>query len=710
MTNSFVFIIAFIFTLLVYYNQSIRQRPVYFSFLIAFICTTFLAYSLHIHAASAQTHIPSLLYWILIFLLAYLIRRKTIHSLLPDKTWLTHDHSKWPYHPSRLVIIVLLAALAAWFQFLYLQKSSLWGYDIRWYIPVLLWGVVLYQQIASLFAKPVNQRLKSAFHQLGSLPFAVPFQLRLPHHSSFKQSSVNHEKAFASDPRTNTAIIMVVLIAIALYMINPTAYPTDVHGDEAEVAFRGIEVRDSGKWNPFVPGWYDIPNLFFLIPAWGMWLFGDTLFGIRLTGALIGVASVVAFYPLARRFLQPKTAALAMLMFASSSMMIHFSRMGTGYNQTILVVTITLYCFVRAIQDKDLRFMALCGIVTAVGLLSYQANKLLPPLIVSTFVLLFILRKMTLRFFILGLLSYVFTFVITVSPLIGNYLAAPGATFSRTESVSLIGEAGRNMIKSGYPGDISTAELIQYQIGRSLLAPITYPDRSPYLVNELYGGILDPLHAIFLLAGLIILLSRGLSPPGLILLYWAICHILIGSALTNNAPSYQRLVGLIPILILIAAPALYGAASQTANALKLERQGKYYVLAFTAILVLVMSYHRYFHQIMAEPQFLDDSTRVARFLNEDGPTNYTYFFGLPYFSIGYGNIRFLAPDARGEDIHDPADFLQQKVKRRGPINFILIKSNQRFIEPLRRLYPGGKEIQHKNTHGVPLFITYEVNL
>jgi hypothetical protein len=131
--------------------------------------------------------------------------------------------------------------------------------------------------------------------------------------------------------------------------------------------------------------------------------------------------------------------------------------------------------------------------------------------------------------------------------------------------------------------------------------------------------------------------------------------------------------------------------------------------AFLAFL-LITGIGRYFHKIMAQPQMVDQWTRIAHYLKDAGPTSYTYFFGPPYIYFKYGTIRFLAPVAKGEDVLKPEEFLRQKISRRGPVSFLLVHSHRRYIEDLRRLYPGGKEEIHTNCLGQEPFITYEVNL
>jgi len=134
---------------------------------------------------------------------------------------------------------------------------------------------------------------------------------------------------------------------------------------------------------------------------------------------------------------------------------------------------------------------------------------------------------------------------------------------------------------------------------------------------------------------------------------------------------------------------------------------------FTALvlaLILILGMHRYFHQIQAKPQLLDEWTRIARYLHDAGSTPYTYFFGPPHVFFQYGTIQFLAPEAQGKDVLEPEQFLKTKILRRGPVCFLFVRSNRKYLNPVRQQYPGGREEHHYNTDGAAPFTTYVVDL
>jgi len=639
--------------------------------------------------------------------------RYTKHSFKPKEQWLAGGRPmKFPFEAKTVLFLLGGSMLAAAAQCGHLWGVGNWG-KIPWTVPMAIWGVTLYILLRPLILRRGSENSASFAESGETFRWRIPFST-----GSVAMDGEDDESGDISDESrfsaywTNTPLIPILLLILgaALYSIGATLIPTDVHGDECEVGLHAIEIRDSGNWNFFNLSWYHIPNLFYLIPGWVMWLFGDNLFGLRMAGAVTGLSAIPVFYLLARRLLHPTPAALAAFLFTISTFFVHFSRMGTGYNQAILLTVAVLYALVRSIQDSDTRFVCLAGVLSAVGFLSYQAAKILMPLAVLTLFVLWFARILSGQRFRVALGAFALSFWVGILPIAAINFAATDTLFSRMKGVSVIAQDGRNLMRTDHKADASMGDILAEQLRRSVLAPVTYQDKSPYLTNHQYGGMLDPFPAIFFTAGFLTLFFMLRHPTVWLLFLWLIPVLLLGSAITDHAPSYQRLVGLFPILILIAAPVLHGGLLGIGRACRWTERTRLQMTAVVLAVLLIMGMNRYFHQIMVKPQMVDEWTRVAHYLNDSGPTQYTYLFGPPHLYFKYGTIQFLAPGAKGENVEKRDEFLKNKVRRRGPVSFVLVRSHRKYIHKLRQLYPGGREEFHYNIEGGDPFTTYEVNL
>ncbi|NPU95696.1 MAG: hypothetical protein HPY51_00560 [Candidatus Omnitrophica bacterium] len=682
-----------------------------------------ITYHAHALAAAAPGHRPGWPFWLGCVLLLLFTFRHAADAYLSRERWPSADGIHlFPFTKRQTLLLIIIPLIPLFCQYFHIRGFA-GGGPWPWYWPMVAWGISL----AFLFRclpRPGNQGcFESGLLRIGPLTFALPVSFQRepskdlengnpdsPDAAPISDSSSRMAEYRTAEYWGNTAVALIVLLGACLYTIGSPSIPTDVHGDEGEVALQAMRIRDAGNWNFFDLGWYQIPCLFYLIPSWGMWLFGDNLFGVRLTGALISLAAIPVFYLLARRFLRPAPAVLAVFLFTVSSYMVHFSRIGIGYNQTTLFTVAVLYCLARGLQDGDGRFLGYAGVLAAVGELSYQATKLLTPLVLSSLILLGLTRALRFRSLLTGAFAYLLAFWVGVSPLAGTYLASPSASVSRAQSVSIFSSSGRELIKRDYPADITFSDMLWWQFERSLLAPITFEDLSPYLINSSQGGMLDPIPAVLFMVGFLMLFTMLRHPAARLLIYWSTATVITGSALTDHAPAYQRLVGLIPLLILIAAPVLHGGVSHLSGVWQWSERARAGFTALVLALILILGMHRYFHQIQAKPQLLDEWTRIARYLHDAGPTQYTYFFGPPHLYFHYGTIQFLAPQAQGKDVLEPEQFLKTKILRRGPVCFLFVRSNRKYLNQVRQQYPGGREEHHYNAEGAAPFSTYVVDL
>ncbi|MEW6237049.1 MAG: glycosyltransferase family 39 protein, partial [Candidatus Omnitrophota bacterium] len=629
------------------------HRYTQFCLISAYLLAIGSAYRFLTIAASRPPYRPELAFWIATTLLFLYAGREALRAYRPQECWRPDAVMRFPYPFKRTLLLIAWPLLGLLAQYDHTRSMA----SMPWWIVMAAWAIGVYFLAQPLWGKTRKRSGEEGVWRENNLPLASPFTTGSVSEMDEGHPDLSSQDTTSARHRANTAVAALVVLGAALYIIGAESIPTDVHGDECEVALQGLKIRDSGQWDFFDLGWYHIPHLFYLIPSWTMWLFGDNLFGMRMTGALLGVGAIPLFYLLARRFYHSTPAAMGTFLFAASSFAVHFSRMGTGYNQITLIALAALYFLVRGLQEADSRCFCAAGFLSGLGLLSYQAGQLLPPLIMASVFLLLVFRKINGLTAFVSLAAYLLSLWTTIAPLVGTYLAAPAFSYTRAQSVSIFSKDGLHWIRNSYPGSYTTKQIFLGQAERSLLAPISHCDNSPYLINRQYGGMLDPIPAIFLTSGCFLLLWKIAHPAGMLIFFWTLTSLLTGAALTINAPSYQRLTFAISFLPLIACPIYYGIVMNVNKAFRGSLRMRTGLACGLAALLLIMGMNRYFRQIQSVPQLLDEWTRIAHYLHDGGPEPYTYFFGPPDVYFQYGTIRFLAPQARGQDVANPDEFL-----------------------------------------------------
>lgn len=584
----------------------------------------------------------------------------------------------------RCILVVFFLMLAGGLYWLHLQQVlDAWYAVVAWVI-----GLVLAWQ------PMIRGSLSSTNVTCGGVSFAIPFWKAetSPHTESRSDFTPMHTST------ANSLMLVVFLVTIPLFLSSISSYPTDIHGDEGEVALQGMGLRDSGIIDPFLPVWFGIPSLFFQLPAYGMAMLGDTYTGLRISQVPFTLISIVLIYLIASRLFDRTTAIVITVAFIATPYAIHFTRRGIGYNQTWLFTLLTFYALIRGYQDRQHLPFFLAGTAASAGWLSYQANKILFPLALLSVLLLFLYRYREWKANIVNVLFLVAGFALTYIPLGLQYAQHPEM---------IIGRFAR--INDASPTTTATDWVTWWEPFRvSLLSPVSHPDNSPFLQNYLHGGMLGPILASCLLTALVLYLIRGTirSWPMTLCIVWATSCIIAGSALTDRPPNYQRMVGSYPFLVLLAG---------TVPSLILQRtmQGfsgttRTATLVAAACILLLANSNLYFNKIMSGKQRVYDSSELARTLQQYDHNYYMYFMGAPYYSMNYGNIRFLNPQLEGQPIQSIDVVTSDRLRRTGHIIIVLIKDHVRHIPLLLAHYPAASVTQYRNPEGELYFGIVEI--
>jgi mannosyltransferase len=128
------------------------------------------------------------------------------------------------------------------------------------------------------------------------------------------------------------------------------------------------------SWQHFAWVWWhgeaNLQSLYFLLMrAWIYAGFTETL--LRLPSALFGIASIPLMFLVARRWLSPGYSLLAAALLAFSPAHVEYSQQARSYTLAILLVLLSTYFFVRAVEEGRSRDWVLW---TLLGILAFCAH------------------------------------------------------------------------------------------------------------------------------------------------------------------------------------------------------------------------------------------------------------------------------------------------------------------------------------------------
>jgi len=180
----------------------------------------------------------------------------------------------------------------------------------------------------------------------------------MKHHRSLRISSL-------SPHGRNVLLLFVVLLPLFFGRLSDLRLPM---WDDLTHAAMGKEILVTGDWFTMhsngAPSWIK-PPLYFWLEAGIFSLFGASEYGARFPAALCGYLCAILIYLLTRRLFGRRTAFLAILVTATSFLLIKYSRRAMIDVPVAFATTLGMYALVRA--EKRSPFFLLYGLAIALG-------------------------------------------------------------------------------------------------------------------------------------------------------------------------------------------------------------------------------------------------------------------------------------------------------------------------------------------------------
>ncbi len=282
-----------------------------------------------------------------------------------------------------------------------------------------------------------------------------------------------------------------------------------------------------------------------------------------------------------------------------------------------------------------------------------------------------------------GLWTLAAGWLVVTLPLLLWYLAHPSPLTERYRAVSIFasGWLRREVEVTGQ----STVLILCQQLWKAVSAFHFTPDPTFWYRPEM--PLLDFVSGALLLVGLVATLWRWRWPArGFTLLWWG-TTLIVAWGITENPPSSQRGILLLPAVALLIA---WGAETLGELLARYREGGKYLPLALLAAACL-LNLGFYFGVYTPRRVYGNPSAKTATELvyfvrAHPWPGSTVYFCGAPYLYWDFGALDFLLRDQTGVDVQP--DEIPTGVE--SPARFILVSERQVELGAVMQRYPGGK--------------------
>lgn len=513
--------------------------------------------------------------------------------------------------------------------------------------------------------------------------------------------------------RATLLALAIVAAAAALRVWHLDTVPLGLHNDEAWTGLNAREVLRNGWIGPYLyPSGLGQPSgpvywtalLFTVLP--------QTIFTLRLSMALFGVAAVWFTYAAVRQMFDDVTALCAAALLAVMPWHLHLSRTGFMVGAWPCIEMAILWALFRVRARPSVFGYAGVGLLVGIGVYTYNGYPAFLPVVAIPFV--YDIARAHAPGGRRRQLHYA-----AVAALAALLVMVPMVRYAMTHDEYMWRHRGVSLFTDSRWRDADWAQRAQVLDARSrewaqgLLAG-DRPDNGDGLAERGHP-LLDPLVAVAAPIGLVMAL-RGWRRPACGVLLVAAAVLPLGALLTIGDGLYRRTFGLSPFLAVLAALPLAWLWRRARGWHRLPRLALS-ALALSAAIALAIgvmaarNVDAYFgslqsSQLMRQiyPYQLDAAARAVATLPPES-TNYLF---SDRWGARFETIRWLAPDAKLVDRSRefrkgaPPDAPLDLDREPGPTAFVLLGTYLELTDQLRARYPQAR-VQEEVRNGEILY-------
>jgi hypothetical protein len=483
------------------------------------------------------------------------------------------------------------------------------------------------------------------------------------------------------------ALAGLLVLALALRVYRLTTLPLDLDGDFASHGLQARALATGQEPFLFKFGWANIPMIGFLPAALTMKVFGTGLVGLNASGVVEGLGMIVGVYLLGRQLIHPRAGLLAAALLTISYTHVHFSRTSEYIDPVVFMVYAVFFLVLGLQRGRGWAFV-LSGLAAAFSLQMYYSGRITLFIVASVGLYLLIARRDLLAARWQGGLLWLLALLAGLGPMLIVFLRDWEGFVSRSREVFLFTPAVLEHLRYKYQVD-SLGGILWEQVKRTLLVFHVYADTSTQF--GLQRPIVDVVFSALLALGVGYALAHLRRFGHFLLLAWLGLILLLGLFLTNNAPFWPRLLGLLPPAALLAGLAVERVYTPVVDWAR-QRQLAWVRPAAIALLIAglaVAGWHNWNTYVASKGSWAMTRTRIGRLLAEAPHQTRAYIVADPYRYIDR-EFEFLAPgrllgDLSEEQVRSGAIPLDSA----GPTLIVVTPNHAALVDVLRLRYPAG---------------------
>jgi hypothetical protein len=349
------------------------------------------------------------------------------------------------------------------------------------------------------------------------------------------------------------ALFFLLALAFCLRVYRLSDVPLDLSTDMASVGINARNYLLGTEQLIFGTGWFYYPRIVFLPYAVSMATVGNNLFGLYFATVVMGTLNVLGAYLFVwRLFDRHRLALLTATLMTISPVHINYSRISSMLDPWFWGF-FGLFFFFDGLKGRRKVSLALAGLFIGFTLMSTPSGRAIIPMIGVGLAFAWLYKRRWVTDNYGGLIWMALGVSIAMGPNLVYAITDFSTYMQRANEVSIFALGNLEHLRFTYKTD-SMWVIVWEQVKRSVLQFNYYNDRSAQFSypHPMFNSLVSPM----LVLGCAMSLYRLRKLEFLFVTSSFVVILITGSVLTRDAPTWSRMVGIIPFAALFIALAM----------------------------------------------------------------------------------------------------------------------------------------------------------
>jgi hypothetical protein len=470
----------------------------------------------------------------------------------------------------------------------------------------------------------------------------------------------------------------------------------------------GVNARDyllGAEQRIFGTGWFYYPRMVFLPYVASMRVAGNNLFGLYFATVIMGTLNVLGVYLFTwRLFDRHRLALLTAALITINPAHINYSRIPSMLDPWFLGF-FGLFFFFDGLKGRRKVSLALAGVFTGFVLVSTSSGRAIIPIIGFGLASAWLFKRKWLTDNYRGLVWMALGILVALGPNLVYLITDWSVYMQRAREVIIFASGNMEHLKFTYNTE-SVWVVVWEQVKRSVLQFNFYNDRSAQFTypHPMFNSFVSPM----LFLGFGMSLYRWRKPEFLFLICSFMFILVVGGILTIDAPTWSRLVGIIPLAALLIALVM----DEFVNGLEriaMKPFVPFLLLGMTLFLgvLAVMDWNIYVREV-ENGNAVRPEVHVARYL-DSLPDEITACGITDTYLLSQAEIKFLGWPRSIVVVPPDTVALTPEICPAKNVVWILAPAYENRLAEVQSQWPGGIIERHIALNGWHVFTSYLIS-